>query len=622
MIPELLRLAKLNGLTGHEAFRARPIDWVIDLDQEGRLLELSPTAGSRRGRKSGITRGKLYEVPRNYHMQVRDGSVLSVCTNQSNWLPDFLVGPPDELFVRGIDGKQDPQSTKRRLTWGVCLDADRDLGPNSPITAIVRFLLCHKAFDPSWIPGTSEEREAALKRLTADQPDLISFRVGGALACRCPELRAWWASRIARQRERVLELLPPGTDFYQEGAGKLTDYAPVVFNSIPFVSYDKAPFMSFGLGKQTTPYRLETAEKAAAGLNLLLNADDCHMRLGDLTAVFWAANAERTVPADFTELLGEADPLSVKDFLTGLWASRESSSDLTRFHAAVLSKTKGRFAVRGWHTDTLPNAQANVRRWLGALAVRLPYSDDDRYASIPELAECTVRRSKNNRPSAGTYLALFESALFGTPLPDRLLAASLLRQAVEIGSGAGSNRAESLRFEDRLASRTAVVKLYFELTKGISMTDMSEKNSALERDAGYICGRLLAILDKIHQDAHRSAGGTNSSPANRSYAAASTTPALIFPQLCQLARYHLNKIGGGWAHNLEFGYPALEFEGLAAICARLRSCRAGEFPATLNLHEQGRFAIGFYYERCRRWPAGESPPETVASDTSGNENDT
>ena len=621
MISELLRLAELNGLTGHEAFRSRPIDWVIDLDQQGRLLELSPTAPSRQGRKSGPSRGKMYEVPWHYHMQVRDGSVLSVCTNQSNWLPDFLVAPVSELFLHGFDGKQDSQSRKRLLTWGVWLDAARDLGSDSPINAVIRFLMCHTAFDPGWVAGTSEECDLAAKRLAADQ-DVISFRVNGVLLCRSPELRAWWASRIARQRERVLELLPPGTDFYREGIGKLTDYAPVVFNRIPFVSYDKAPFMSFGLGKQTTPYRLETAEKAAAGLNLLLNADDCHMRLGDLTAVFWAANGEQTVSADFAELLDEADPLSVKDFLSGVWASRESSSDLTRFHAAVLSKTKGRFAVRGWHTDTLPNAQANVRRWLGALAVPLPYSYDDRYASIPELAECTVRRSKNNRPSAGTYLALFESALFGTPLPDKLLAASLLRQAVEIGSGAGSNRAEWRRFEDRLASRTAVVKLYFELTKGISMTDMSEKNSVLERDAGYLCGRLLAILDKIHQNAHRSAGGTNSSPANRSYAAASTTPALIFPQLCQLARYHLNKIGGGWAHNLEFGYPELEFEGLAAICARLRSCRAGEFPAALNLHEQGRFAIGFYYERCRRWPTGDSPPETVASDTSGNENET
>ena len=132
----------------------------------------------------------------------------------------------------------------------------------------------------------------------------------------------------------------------------------------------------------------------------------------------------------------------------------------------------------------------------------------------------------------------------------------------------------------------------------------------LETNAGYICGRLLAFLDEIHCAAHRRSGGTNTSPANRAYGAASATPALIYPQLCKLARYHLSKIGGGLAYRLEFGYDDPPFEGLAAICAKLRTI-GSDFPRTLSLEDQGRFAIGFYYERCRRWPKDKDEETSI-----------
>jgi CRISPR-associated protein Csd1 len=119
---------------------------------------------------------------------------------------------------------------------------------------------------------------------------------------------------------------------------------------------------------------------------------------------------------------------------------------------------------------------------------------------------------------------------------------------------------------------------------------------------------LLALLDKIHDAAHD--GKSASSPANRLYGAASATPALVFPRLCQLTRYHLQKMDAGLARKLEFGVPKdrrgdgvpEDFEGLAAVVARLNDASDGDFPRTLPLEDQGRFALGFYYERARKWP--------------------
>lgn len=105
-------------------------------------------------------------------------------------------------------------------------------------------------------------------------------------------------------------------------------------------------------------------------------------------------------------------------------------------------------------------------------------------------------------------------------------------------------------------------------------------------------------------------------PANRVYSVTSKTPAMIFPKLCNLVRHHLNKMGGGLAYNLEFGIAKdkrkdgvdEDWEGLAGIVNRLKETSSQEFPRMLSLEDQGRFAIGFYYERerCRKMPETKS----------------
>jgi CRISPR-associated protein Csd1 len=100
----------------------------------------------------------------------------------------------------------------------------------------------------------------------------------------------------------------------------------------------------------------------------------------------------------------------------------------------------------------------------------------------------------------------------------------------------------------------------------------------------------------------------HSSPAGRYYGSASSTPALVFPRLCKLTNVHPEKIGGGLAYKLQHGVPKdrsekpieRDFEGLAQLIARFSA--DAKWPCTLSLEDQGRFAIGFYYEKCRKWP--------------------
>ena len=118
--------------------------------------------------------------------------------------------------------------------------------------------------------------------------------------------------------------------------------------------------------------------------------------------------------------------------------------------------------------------------------------------------------------------------------------------------------------------------------------------------------RLRSGRGRAHNAAHGKS--TASSPAGRYYGSASSTPALVFPRLCKLANIHLEKIGGGLAYKLQHGVPKeraetlleQDFEGLAGLIARFSA--DAKWPRTLSLEDQGRFAIGYYYEKCRHWP--------------------
>jgi CRISPR-associated protein Cas8c/Csd1 subtype I-C len=597
MYNELLHVASLIGLNGKEHFRLRPIHWIIDLTENGEPLAFSPTVAA------DGSRGKRFRSAKNYHMQFKGGKLQGVCTNQSNWLPDFLVGPVDEIFPRGADGKMPVDFNKRRETWRLIKNAARDLPDNKVIQAIKRFLITRKRFLSIFGLHDSGKHSDSIFKLLKEGKENITFRVAGKIASSDQELLEWWRQNIIRQREDICEKLPIGSDLFSQSSGPLSEYFPSVLGGTPMISYNKVPYQSFGMGSQTTPMLLENAEKCAAALNALCEDPDSTLSLGGLQAVFWAANEQKCIAPGFGGLIEVADPISVRDFLDSPWGGISKALPTARFHAVVLKKTKGRFSVRHWHETAISAAESNMRHWLNILdSVSKVSTDRSAPCGISVLARCTVQKNKKSKSAPRTYTELFEAALFGRPLPVRLFSAALQRQAIELAKGCDKNTKSE--FEERLRARTALIKLYFELNNRGGDATMENQINQKDR-AAYLCGRLLAILDKIHIDAHKESGGTNSSPANRAYAAASTTPALIFPQLCKLARYHLNKVGGGWAYCLENGYESEngeKVEGLKQVVARLQDTAGGTFPQTLSLEQQGRFAIGFYYERCRNWP--------------------
>ena len=112
---------------------------------------------------------------------------------------------------------------------------------------------------------------------------------------------------------------------------------------------------------------------------------------------------------------------------------------------------------------------------------------------------------------------------------------------------------------------------------------------SLDRDnpnPAYRLGRLFAVLEGIQQAA---LPGLNATIRDRYFAAASATPARIFPQLSKNATHHLSLMrkgdSGGLAHWLDREMGDI-WDGLE-----------GDLPRSLNLEDQGRFVAGYYHQR-------------------------
>ena len=103
-----------------------------------------------------------------------------------------------------------------------------------------------------------------------------------------------------------------------------------------------------------------------------------------------------------------------------------------------------------------------------------------------------------------------------------------------------------------------------------------------ETSIGYRLGRLFAVLEKLQQDAQP---GINSSIRDRYYSSASTTPRLVFGTLIRLSNHHLKKLENpSWQINAD--------KRIQEIANSIT-----EFPAHLNLENQGLFALGYYHQK-------------------------
>jgi CRISPR-associated protein Csd1 len=497
---------------------------------------------------------------------VNEISVRSLEKAKSYFLCDTL----ERVLLLGDDGKEstDLLVHARQTYFKRLLEASAADSPESA-QAVLAFL------------GNSEELtrcRALLAEAGADGSENCTFQVAGRGRSILDDqgLIAFW-----RRRRAKAEATPEArqiclvTGELCETIETTEKVKGVGGQDTNLISANEKAFQSFGLEKsKNSPISTRAEQLTRAALNELISHS---LRFGEKQAVYHLHWTREPVSTDVFALLESADETGVRNLLAAPRTGHTPSAlRANAYYAMSLSGNGGRIVVRDWLEATVPEVEANVRRWFADLTIIDPEGTGRESAfKLGRLLFALVREKIDELPPQIPTQLLY-SALRGTPLPQTALAAALRRQQVEAGNlpnpaRFGLIRACLLRSSNHSSQ-----------PQPQTSTAMTECLNPESRDPAYLCGRLFAVFDRLQ---YLALGSLNAGVAERFYASASVTPALVMGRLFRNAQFHLAKAGGGIAENVR-----KDFEDI--------SCALGDqFPPALDLEGQGRFALGYYHQK-------------------------
>jgi CRISPR-associated protein Csd1 len=363
------------------------------------------------------------------------------------------------------------------------------------------------------------------------------------------------------------------------------------------VSFNLESFKSYGKDQgNNAPVSEQAAFAYTTALNYLLRRGQHnrqHLQIGDASVVFWAESAEaeqaRAAEDLFSAMLNPpADDASEAARLRVLLESiakgrpvADLSPNLepgTRMYVLGLAPNASRLSVRFWQVDTLEVLARRMAQHAEDLRLEpLPWRTEP---SVYRLALATLPHREGVKPNTDHAFNIIigetmRAILNGSPYPRSLLANTVMRFRAD-GDISGL----------RVALCKAV--LAREWRRAIPNTSKEKIPVSLDKQStqsGYLLGRLFAVLEY----AQRAALGSkvNATIRDRYYGAASATPASIFPVLLRNTQNHLSKLRKermGQAVNIE--------KDIREIVGGLPD----QFPRSLRIDDQGRFAIGYYHQ--------------------------
>ncbi len=586
MLQALIAYAERNNL-GDADFDAVNVRWMIPVGGDGRLAGGPiPLVENPDAKKPS---------PKSFLRPFTSPNELNQGT-KSHFLCDTL-----ERAALLLDPKAPDKAEARRVQHAYFQAMLEEAAAACPDVAPKLGAVLKLLRDEAGMAVLHEQLTAA----KAKPSDNATFSVEGLNLLECESLRAFWRKRrslaaagTVRGQTRVCIATGELTATL-DTTEKIKGVPGGLATGTNLISFDKPSFCSFGLEQAQNAALSAPAElKMRSALNTLIEKSrEQRLVFNNTVHLHWT---RQPVEYDPMDLLANADENGVANLLKSVLTGQAPADlDGNAYYATSLSGNGGRIMVRDWLESTVPEVRQHVAEWFQDLGIISKDGagvkrDFKFYSLLHGLVRADLEEISPQLPTE-----LLHSALRGrtAPLPQSALCAALRRQQLDQ--------------EDKLnPARLALIKACLirspnsqnqnPANKGNNMTECLNPESS---DPAYLCGRLFAVFDRLQYLAQ---GGVNAGVVERYYASASTTPALVMGRLFRNAQFHLAKAGGGVAFNV-----SKDFEAIA-------SALGNEFPVTLDLEAQGRFALGYYHQKAdyRRRSAERKEKETAAESAS------
>jgi CRISPR-associated protein Csd1 len=590
----LYDLAHREGLVEDPSYEPRPVSYLVHLGEGGSFLRCTPHFDppqfDAKGKQKGEPRATVRLVPRRSKRAAQN-------------LAEFLVDKAEYVF--GIDpplGSNAPSAAKaKRLREPEKLAVRRGLFRAAVEQALSSAELANNAGLRATADFLQQEPPAEIRALlsaeSAKQQVALSAALfgfvyepdgGTASVHDDPAVKGYWRALFTDSSgaERGQCLVTGQADVpLARLHAKIKGIPPksATKGGVPLTSVNNTAFESYGLDAiGCAPISAQASLAVENALNRLLDpaypgGDGAPLPRRflavspDTVLVYWS---REDAGIDFVASLDEADPAQVEAVLHAPYKGRSAAiEDPSAFYALMLSGAQGRGIVRSFVESTVRDVAANVERYLSDARIVKPFAEAAGAFPLLELRRALVpRRDKFKLETLQPRLAveMYMAILRGQAFPNSILQAVLRR-----------NRAEAGEDVMAFAARASLIKAYLIRNRKEVVTVALDQERP---DPPYRLGRLLAALDKVQQEA---LGSVNASIVDRYYGAASSTPAAVFPTLIRRSQHHAAKL-------------RKEKRGLSVVREKLfQSILASVqvFPRTLNLEEQGLFALGFYHQR-------------------------
>lgn len=283
---------------------------------------------------------------------------------------------------------------------------------------------------------------------------------------------------------------------------------------------------------------------------------------------------------------------SVKRFFDDIKKHGHSNAafDEKYYFMELVPTTKGRIAVSFWHETTIGAFADIVNKHFADF--ELVTNRRLRYDALGIVNAVSLKKEDKGQTiydrTPNLIDSVFRSILTGRAYPESLFVAAINRiMAEQTYPDKNKEKKDYYLFLDRDAERTAIIKAYLNRYSEINNTNQ-KLTSMLATDydnPGYLCGRLFAILEYTQQKANYEDSKNWKSELRSKYMnAAMSTPSTVFPAILANSEYYLEKIDNTrWLENIK-----------QEIISKIMGEKS--FPATLSLHDQGRFWVGYYHQ--------------------------
>lgn len=567
ILKRLYELAERERLLDDPAFESVPVPYIVKVGREGEYLGIEERRGEFvRQMKKGPPKS---EPDKGKELLIAKPHGNTAIAGFARYFADTLarVLPVDD---------QNKSVNSRKTFWQQITKAAADSG-DPALKAVASFGIA------AGTDGDLAGRiKADLEALTPDPGDRCTFAwhpdEGATILNREP-VRSWWRAFYAQFDEKRQGSGPQGICQITGEYGPLATTHPKL-PTIPggmaagvcVVSNDKDAFLSYGLdGAANAAIGYRAAEGYTRALAALIQQKLFRSRIaiGNTLFLFWTR--DKCDLNDVYACIDGTDPDLVAKLLDSMKDGHKATVlDHNAFYCLSLSGNSARVVVRDYLEAPLAEVRANLAAWFADLKIVDAWGKEI-VSVFPlwQLALATALESDAVSPNLPPQL--MEAALKRQKLPDNVLAACLRRLSAEGEEG----------FR---ATRLGLIKLVLN-RKGFSM---SEELDLACVTPGYVCGRLMAVFERVQWGA---LGDVNASIVDRFYGTASTSPGLVFPRLFKSAEQHLGKLQGAserWKRDMGENLQ----KDLESLCSRIKA-----FPNLLALSEQGQFALGFYHQR-------------------------